>query len=240
MYTTSPHFIKTTNLPTKDMAPMMHAQHHMINHATFTIEVLYAGLIIAICAIIYAKTRELYTLSGHEGIKHFKNTFFYFALAYLFRITPLILQTLDIYPRGLRIGYLTTYLLFAYASSMAILSIMRSVSHKKLPKGILQLDSTYQLIAILLATIVMLLGSPLIFFTTQASLIIAAFIITKTHHNKKTSTTYITYLLLLLFWLLNIAITITPRFLQTTTYTLYTLSTILFIIILVKVIGRTK
>ena len=50
------------------------------------IEILYSIAIAGLCLGTYFKTREIYNLSKHEGLYHFRNIFLYFSLAYLFRL----------------------------------------------------------------------------------------------------------------------------------------------------------
>jgi len=48
------------------------------------VDAIYTFIIILVCGIIYAKTRELYALTGHKGIHYFRNVFLFFALSYFF------------------------------------------------------------------------------------------------------------------------------------------------------------
>lgn len=214
---------------------------HMMDPSFLIAEFVYAAIIISICIIIYAKTRELYHLSRHEGIRHFREAFLFFALAYLFRLIPVLFRLADLRLPGYRIGFTAGFFLFSYASTMAITSIARSVTWKK-TSGLLKQDITYHLLAILIAVLVLSTGSTIVFFISQATLIIGAFILTKAFHQRtrKRATTYHTYLLLLLFWMMNIAIISTHQSLRGIKEPLYILSAGLFIIILYKVLGRTR
>ena len=51
----------------------------------FGTEIIYSFIIISCSLMIYFGTKELYKLSSHEGIKYFRQSFLFFALAYFFR-----------------------------------------------------------------------------------------------------------------------------------------------------------
>ena len=46
---------------------------------------IYAALIIAICVVIVFKTDRLFRLSSHNGIRYFRNAFFFFGLGFASR-----------------------------------------------------------------------------------------------------------------------------------------------------------
>ncbi|MBN1274714.1 hypothetical protein JXA12_00270, partial [Candidatus Woesearchaeota archaeon] len=202
----------------------------------------YATVVILICAAIYAKTKEVYRLSGYEGIRFFRHTFLFFALAFLFRLIPLLFRVTDLHVPGLRLGFLTGFYLFGYASSMAVISLARSATWKKLRRGVMSKPYLYHALALLLPGVVFLTRSRLVFFLTQAGLIISVFIITVAYHRrrKKQSFTRLTYLLLLLFWLVNLAIVTVPKFMTVTIYALYALSLAVFAVILCKVLRKVR
>ncbi len=49
------------------------------------IKIVYAALIIFICAIITFKSNKIFRLSEYTGIRYFRNAFFFYGLAFLFR-----------------------------------------------------------------------------------------------------------------------------------------------------------
>src|SRR3989339_145081 len=51
----------------------------------FMLEILYSFVIIVCSLMIYFGTKELYELSSHKGIKYFRLSFLFFAIAYFFR-----------------------------------------------------------------------------------------------------------------------------------------------------------
>lgn len=205
-----------------------------------SIELLYAVIIVSICIIILFKTNELYTLSGHKGISYFRQTFLFFALAFFFRLIPSLFTLSDLPLREFRVAFQIGYFLFVYASSMAILSLMRSISWKKLTFPLLKSSYFYHLLALVLAGLVLVSHDRLLLFISQAILILLAFFISYQFHTKqkKRTSMYFTYLLLQLFWMLNIAIVSVPKFMTTLIYILYVLSVALFVLILYKVMKR--
>lgn len=205
------------------------------------LEILYASVIIAICIIIFYKTKEFYDLSGHNGIKFFRHTFLFFALAFFFRLIPMFFRIGDIDPWSYRFVFITGVYFFGYASSMAVISLARSVTWKKFKKGALSKALIYHLTALILPLVILFTDDRWVFFLLQAALIIGVFfIIMKFHPHKKKSKMYVTYLLLLLFWMLNLAILTIPKFMKTAIYTLYVLSLVMFVFILYKTIKMTQ
>lgn len=215
----------------------------MISPFHSSVELIYAAIIIIICIIIYTKTREIYQLSKYSGIHFFRQTFIFFGLAFLFRLIPLFFKLTELHRPEMRLGFFFGFFLFNYASSMAIFSIVRSLSWKRLQKQKLFNNSwIYHIMAIVLATIPLLQKVHIIGSLIQITIIIFSLIILIQHYpkTKKKFSTFMTYLLLLLFWMINIIITSIPRFMELTIDILYLCSLIVFSIILKKVIRNTK
>lgn len=224
--------------------PPPHVTNGLPPQTGFIIELVYASIIIAICLLIYFKTKELYQLSNHKGILFFRNTFLFFALAYFFRFIPLLFKLTELHQVGHRLGFTLGFFLFSYASSMAVISLARSVTWKKIKKGILSKSYIYHLFALVIASVTLvqdpheMLESRLIFFIVQVLLITGVFIITVlSHKKKKQSNTYLVYLLLLLFWTMNLAIISIPKFMTTIIYLLYLCSLSIFMVVLYKTIN---
>jgi len=56
------------------------------------IEFIYTSLIVLLCFYVDYKTKEIYELTKHKGIKYFRNAFLFFGLSYGLRFMVLILQ----------------------------------------------------------------------------------------------------------------------------------------------------
>ena len=68
------------------------------------IEAIYSAAIVAICLIIYFKTREIEKLSSHKGVTYFRLTFLHFAISYLFKfITSLQVSVVFRVQRGYQV-----------------------------------------------------------------------------------------------------------------------------------------
>ncbi len=46
---------------------------------------VYSAIIVFICLIIVLKTNRLFQISSHQGIRYFRNAFFFYGLAFMFR-----------------------------------------------------------------------------------------------------------------------------------------------------------
>ena len=207
------------------------------------LEIAYAAVIIIACAIILFRTRRLYDVSKHKGIRHFSMAFFFFGLSYLFRFVPLLLRSADIHLGQGRLFFEAGIVLFGYTSSMAILSMLRSVTWKRLERGILARSWPYHALAIVLSGLAVLLHSMTVLLLGEVLLlillIVLSFLFHRQERHKRSSATYYTYLLLSLFWTLNILIIVIPPFLPLPKVMLYILSTGLFLIILYRVLRLT-
>jgi len=50
-----------------------------------TIKIIYAAIIVLICAIITYKSHKLYKLSSYQGIRYFRNAFMFYGIAFIIR-----------------------------------------------------------------------------------------------------------------------------------------------------------
>ena len=48
-------------------------------------KIIYALVIVLICILIVIKTNKLFRLSFHTGIRYFRNTFFFYGIAFAIR-----------------------------------------------------------------------------------------------------------------------------------------------------------
>ncbi len=183
------------------------ASKFFLNPCIFSTELIYSIIIIALCLIIYFKTKEIYKLTSHKGIGFFRNTFLFFALAYfirfllqIFRLTTMTLgmdlrrQFMGPFPLAI-IGYLST---------MAIFSLTLSTVSRFFKKKHIYLFA--HIIAIIIAITVSLTRSAEILTLTQ--LIVLTFAIAmsffKYGKSKKFSSIFLIYPLLFVFWILNL------------------------------------
>ncbi|MAF35742.1 hypothetical protein CL622_01325 [archaeon] len=94
------------------------------------IELLYTFIIVSSSLFIYLKTKKLYSLTTHQGIRSFRDAFFYLGLAFiirfiLFLLPSFALGTTTLYPLGLGFN-----LLLFYTLSMGGFSLVYSLVWK--------------------------------------------------------------------------------------------------------------
>ncbi|MDD5133506.1 MAG: hypothetical protein PHD81_04730 [Candidatus Nanoarchaeia archaeon] len=212
-------------------------------------EVFYSFIIIVCSLMVYFGTKELYELSSYKGIKYFRLSFLFFALAYFFRsFITFILSFFNIgtihefSPIFMPIGPLTL-LLFMYFSSMALFYLLYSIIWKKWDKNSIMVY-TFHIIAVIISLVSIfsrrmevLLGINIFLFIFVSSVFYVA------HKDKKIknkwNNLYAVYILLLIFWVLNIIDILIPPFLQTFQMVIYLASCGIFLIILYKVLKKT-
>jgi len=216
----------------------------------FGAELFYSFVIIICSLMIYYGTRELYELSSYKGIKYFRQAFLFFAVAYFFRsfIKFIVLYfnvkgIIDFSPITFGATGLITQLIFVYFSAMAIFYLLYSVMWKKWN------NSSYRVylfhgLAIALAFVSVLSRNPLVYLGLNLFLLlVAVFVVYVSYQHKKKKkkghNLYFIYLLLSLFWILNIIDTLIPQFFSGFQLFIYMASTIVFLLILYKVIKKT-
>ena len=192
---------------------------HLIDPTRLAVELAYTLIVVFLCFSIYYKTREIFDLTKHEGIKYFRITFLFFGLAYISRfisvLLKLIIVTFDIYFPMYLFG-IFSLVFIGYFSTMAILSLTYSVLLKKIYIKHTFLKHTFLLfniIAILISGIAFFTRSPFILILAQAVLLIFTSIIVAYYifsNLRKISGLYILYILFFLFWIVNL-FTLSPR-----------------------------
>jgi hypothetical protein len=219
---------------------------HLIDPAKLAAELCYTLIVVFLCFMIYFKTREIYDLSNHEGIKYFRITFLFFALAYIFRFLHIfsMLVTITLDNDLLReIFRLVPFslVLNGYFSTLAILSLTYSIIWNKLHiKHTLLL---FNAIAILISGIAFISRSPFLLILAQAllllfTIIMAGYIYTR---SRKFSQLFILYILFLLSWLVNLFVLGPRRFIPFEIETAFQIISIAVIgIIYYKVARWTK
>jgi len=210
-------------------------------------ELIYSFVIIVCSLMIYFATKEMYELSSYKGIKYFRKSFLFFAIAYFFRYFIKFILTifnlgniLDISPRF--IGGISLFI-FLYSSSMAIFYLLYSVMWKKWNHSKLKIF-LFNLAALEIAIIGVIFGGPITDLILNLILfvfvIFILFIAYKDSKNKqKGKNLFIIYLLLFIFWVLNVIDVLIPRFLELYRLMIYVFSILIFMIILYKVLKKT-
>jgi hypothetical protein len=210
-------------------------------------ELIYSFVIIVCSLMIYFATKEMYELSSYKGIKYFRYSFLFFAIAYFFRYSIryfLVLFNLDnimeISPRIL--GNISLFF-FLFSSSMAVFYLLYSVMWKKWNHSKFKI-CLFNLAAVAIALVGVIFRSPitdlmlnLILFIFILFILLIAY---KNAKNKqKGKNLFIIYLLLFIFWVLNVIDVLLPRFLELYRLLIYVFSVLIFMIILYKVLKKT-
>jgi len=216
--------------------------HQFFDPLKFGTELGYALIILIFCLLVYWKTKEIYELTKHKGIKYFRFAFLFFGLSYAFRLILFIMivgtSALDLYlPRHLVMPF--SNLIVAYFSTLAILYLTYSIISKKIKNKHFMIFAN--LLAITISLIAFLSRSPFIISMIQLMILIGASILNLIIYKKKISRTRILYFLITLFWLLNLFTTGRYIFLPfETQIIIYILAIIIFAMIYHRVSKFTK
>jgi len=212
------------------------------------IEIVYALIVVLSCFFIYFKTRELYELTSHKGIKYFRNTFLFFGMAYLIRFVMNLIHSLRIDHRlfepfgfGIFEGAL---FVMAYLSSMALIYLIYSIAWKEVGGFLKNKSYLLHLLAIIIALFSMTERGPFIFLGFQSLLFILlaviGYISYRKDKKKKHSNIYLLYLLIFALWIVTNIMSFVVLFSPIIGLTIYAVSVIVFIATLLKVILKLK
>ena len=208
-------------------------------------EIIYSFVIILCSLMIYFATKELYLLTKHNGIKYFRLSFLFFAIAYFFRgFIKIILFYFDNLELRLILptfGNITLFF-FTYFSIIAIFYLVYSGLYKKWKRP--YWICLFHIIAIIVSIILTVSGFPLTLYLLLNLLLLCfiAFTVYTAYHQskkKKHLNLYVIYLLLSIFWIFNIIDIIVPNFFQTFQLFIYLASSGIFLTILYKVLRKT-
>jgi hypothetical protein len=97
-------------------------------------EMIYSFIIIICSFMIYRATREMYELSSYKGIKYFRQSFLFFAVAYFFRYFIRFFLVIFTRPETNILSgyvYIASLFVFLYSSAMAVFYLLYSVMWKK-------------------------------------------------------------------------------------------------------------
>ena len=225
------------------MPPPMHPAGFALP-PLLAVETFYALSIVVLCLVIYWRTHELYALSSYKGIAYFRNSFLFFAIAYLFRFLSISFSISLHHLRTQSPLVLIGFFVFVYASTMALFCLIQSALWKKHQSDSLMINNTLHLTALLIALIAVFSRSPLLFLVTQGALLLfaAGVSVRLLRSTKKIrfSGFSLAYLLLFLFWILHLIILLLPTFLLALKVILYAISITLFLVIIYAVLRRTR
>jgi len=209
-------------------------------------ELIYSFVIILCSLMVYYATREMYELSSYKGIKYFRQSFLFFAIAYFsryfiqfFLVLFKVQDILEFSP--MYIGWITLFV-FLFSSAMAVFYLLYSVMWKKWNHSKLKIIM-FNIFAFLIAFI----GASIrgIIVSLLLNIILLAFVLfilsvayKDSKDKKKGKNLFIIYILLSIFWILNVIDILIPKFLQIYQLVIYLASILLFMIILYKVLKK--
>ena len=216
------------------------AGHYFLNSAWMGVEIVYSMIILILCFLIFFKTKEMYNLTKHGGIKFFRYAFMFLGLAYAFRLILYIIAmnsslSCNFCMYGKTFWPITNFIV-AYFSTLGIMYLVYSTIWKKIKVKHFLIFSN--LIAFFIAIFSFIFRSPLRLSLIQFVLLIfAAIIIIKYHKkSKKKPNTQILYFLVFIFWLLSLIILGPRRFLSFEVKTLFQIVSVgVFVTIYYKV-----
>ncbi|NCO17807.1 hypothetical protein COT60_03285 [Candidatus Pacearchaeota archaeon CG09_land_8_20_14_0_10_30_9] len=211
---------------------------------TFGMELIYSFVIIVCSLLVYFSTKKMYDLSKYQGIKYFRMSFLFFAIAYFFKsfisFLFLILEVHEILEFStLFLGVLTLFF-FMYASTMAIFYLLYSVVWKDLKEKRFTIPLIHILVLVISALSIairevkILLGLQIFIFLFIA--IYNHFHIKKLKGSKKPGHLHMIYLILFVFWMLNLADLLISGFNPILEILISMVSIGLFLVILYKVV----
>lgn len=217
-------------------------------------ELVYSFIVVAICLTIYFKTKEIYNLTSHKGIKYFRLTFLFFAISYALNFVSRIffmnlhrffeLTQAEVFLFG------TILIITLYLNLIAPLYLIYSIIWKRIKSKLFQRTWFLHVISFLILITTLILQNNLVFLISQIIILILGVIALILNHiekrkqiknkkNKKSNLVEIIYPLLLTFWFFGIIDLVIPNFMKLIQYGIYLISIIIFSIIFYKVIKRT-
>jgi len=210
---------------------------------TFGMELIYSFIIIFCSLLIYASTKKMYNISKYPGIKYFRESFLFFAIAYFFKsFLSFLLFIFDFHEviefSNVFLGVITIFF-FMYASTMAIFYLVYSVAWKNFRESRYTVPLIHVFALVISAVSIMIREAGiLILLQVLLFLFVAGRNFSsyrKLGKNKRAGSIYIIYLFLFIFWMLNLADSLVSGFGAIFELVVSMVSIGLFLLILYKV-----
>ena len=186
----------------------------------------------------------MYNLTSHKGIKYFRLSFLFFAIAFFFRSFIRFLLTFLNIPRVFDLsiqgfGILSLFI-FMYASSMAIFYLLFSVIWKRWESSKILF---FHILAVIIAIITLLVRNAGIILLIHTLLFLFLIVVIwisykESREKRKGQHLHGIYILLFAFWILHIIDLIIPSALQFFQLLIYLSSLAIFLSILYKVLKK--
>lgn len=206
------------------------------------LKILYSLIIVLICAIIVAKTNHLFKISLHQGIRYFRNAFFFYGIGFAIR-----------YFSGF--FYLKyTSLLFEFFLIMAGFFLLYSLIWKRVESSEQPQFSSlfnakillFYLMAFVIALLDQLWGTHNFMFLSQIILFTSLTAISYTNYKRNNQKGnflkfyFIAMLLSLIAWVLNFLANLIFNWSQLFLMSVYGLNIIIFLLFLYGVVKFTS
>lgn len=211
------------------------AKEKFVSGTSFWIELFFALMVVILCFLIYKKTKEIYDLTSHKGIKYFRQAFLFFGVAFLSRfllMLSIILNDGPLFGKGL---FQLGFFIFIYSGLMAALLLVYSTIWNKFKDP----DRYFYWINLIALSIALVdtIFNPRenFFFIITLLLLISTIISFSSRESNKTLKTYVIYIFLFLAWFSSILANFFVRFSTLSGIILYVISALLFLLIYTKV-----
>ncbi len=225
--------------------PFMKTAWHAFNGLAMWVEVVYFLIVFVACMLIYFKTKKLYELSGHQGIRLFRYAFFFFALTTLVKIFMRGLRLFIQGPPHHSIYFIVGLFLMSVFGTMSVLCLVGSITWKRLPR--FSRAYIFLIVSVFVSLFIPFFrGHGIMFMViSQTVLFMIAAVLSYWNHlgskgKKKKSTLYAVYLLLLVAWLINIVAQFVVLISFTMSILLYAISAAFFVVIVYRVLKVIK
>jgi len=174
----------------------------------FGIDIAFTLVMFLFFVLIYIKTREIYSLSKHRGVKYFRDAFLFFGLSYVLRFAlslVLLLEEVD-FSFLYQVFFSSLILCLGYFSTISIFYLIFSLCWKSFDNRLFIRSG--HLFALALSILSVVLHSHLLILLSQFVLIVVVTIIDllRTTRQRKISQTRTLYVLVSVLWLINLLV----------------------------------
>jgi len=206
-------------------------------------KLVYTLLVGLFCLIIVLRTHKLFKISSHQGIRYFRNAFFFYGFGFVARY---ILGTASPYVNNPQVFLSITRVIFEYSIAMAGFFLMYSLLWKRVEGSKSSLFnskvSIFHALALIIAILDLIWGSYYFLFISQIAIFSLAFIMSLIGGSKKGFLgLYIFVIALnLISWIVNLFIATIFEWNLVGIVLIYLLNGVIFFLFLWAVLDATK
>ncbi len=213
------------------------------------LKIVYALLVLFICSIVVLKTDRLFKLSDYQGLRYFRNSFFFYGLAFFFRFILGVIPNIS----EKSFYFLNTHFLFEFFIIVAGFFLLYSLvwknfEKKKLHNSLFNLNAGFFYFSgFLIGFFDFILKSPILMYLSQIILFLIMVIISYLNFssNKNSSNFLKNYFIIILVgltsWILNLSLRYFPienSVVQIGIYGLNILFFVFFLYAIIKITGN--